>query len=215
MGAQRENLEAKSLEKAMSGLERRTGRRSFLIRAAAVGTAIAVSPVRFLTRPAWADHINCTRCGNCGSGSKCCGGYSVFCCTLTGENNCPADCFIGGFWRCTYTGSGLCAGSDKRFYIDCHADPNTNCSHCNGDNCHCGNNNCNKRRSCCTKFRYGQCTRNIDPPEQGDPDYMYTSDRPIKCRIVRCENPGSLWPERCDSHPIFEDNTCSMDPGCN
>lgn len=207
--------EDRLMDGAMNVLGRRTGRRSFLLRAAGVGAAVAASPVGVLLDKARADHTSCTRCSDCSSSSGCCGGYTVFCCTLNGSNSCPADTFMGGWWRCDYNGSSFCQGSGKRFYIDCHADPNTNCSHCNGDNCHCGNNNCSDRRSCCTKFRYGQCNRNIDPPGAGDPNYEYISDRPIKCRMVKCSNPGSLYPERCDSTPVFEDpTTCSHEPGC-
>jgi hypothetical protein len=42
----------KMLDRAGSFLARRTSRRGFLIRTAAVGTALAAGPIRYLVRPA-------------------------------------------------------------------------------------------------------------------------------------------------------------------
>jgi hypothetical protein len=119
------DLERKVFEKTISSVERRVSRRSFVVRAASLGSLIAVAPVRFLTRQSQA---GCVRPGDC-SGNNCGpDGYSAFCCTINGKNSCPSGTFIGGYWACTnFKGKGLCNKKpnepDVRWYLDCHAKP--------------------------------------------------------------------------------------------
>jgi hypothetical protein len=210
------DVERRVFEKTISSVERRISRRSFVVRAAGLGSLIAVAPVRFLTRQPQA--AGCVRHGDCRGNT--CGpdGYTAFCCTTNGKNSCPSGTFIGGYWACTnFKGKGLCNKKpnkpDVRWYLDCHAKPGKKCAGCG---CHCAKNKCGKRRTCCTKFRYGQCNRHIDPPGPGDPNHAYTSKRPIKCRIVRCSHPHKIWPSQCNEGPVMRDNnTCTHSPGCN
>ena len=101
-------------------LERRTSRRGALSRAAVAGAAFAVAPVRYLVRPgtAWA----VLQPTDCPHGSKCTDGYTAFCCEIEqGNNACPPNTYIAGWWKCTsYEGNGLCAGYGARYYIDCN-----------------------------------------------------------------------------------------------
>src|ERR1700722_3037483 len=65
-----------------------TTRRSFLVRTAMVGSALAVAPLRYLLRPGTSYGAITNVCGpdaNCTAG-----GFSVFCCTINdGLNQCP------------------------------------------------------------------------------------------------------------------------------
>ena len=101
-------------------LEQRTSRRGALARAAVAGSAFAVAPIRYLVRPgtAWA----VLRPADCAHGSKCTDGYTAFCCEIQhGNNACPPDTYIAGWWKCTsYTGNGLCHDEGVRYYIDCN-----------------------------------------------------------------------------------------------
>lgn len=214
-----ESPDEKLAEHAAQILKNRISRRSVLVRSAMLGSALVVAPWRFVTRPVSAEELvegqfpeldsaSCKSCSECASGSMCspdgtsCSGYTAFCCSLNGNNSCPNDTFIGGFWKCSnYTGNKLCDSANKRFYIDCHADPGTTCSGCG---CHCANNNCHNRKSCCSKFRYGQCNRNTDP----------NHTKAIKCRVVRCQNPCNIWPGQCDCTLKFDENTCGHEARC-
>jgi hypothetical protein len=89
------------IDKSAAVLEARTSRRGFLVRAAVAGTALAVSPLRYLLRPVTAYAAICG-CGgyDCNCGSACCDGYTAFCCEVNnGHNACPAGSFPGGWWR--------------------------------------------------------------------------------------------------------------------
>ena len=118
-----------------------SNRRRFLLRVAAAGSAFAVAPVRYLTQPESAYAVNCPAPGGCTSGA-CTDGYSTFCCTLTGSNNCPTGTRPGGWWyaciQTTYCSSG------RRYYLDCIGNCPTNCSACT-----CANGSCGNRRRCC------------------------------------------------------------------
>ncbi len=118
-------------------LARRTSRRGALSRAAVAGAAFAVAPVRYLVKPgtAWA----VLRPQDCPHASKCRDGYTAFCCEIEqGNNACPPDTYIAGWWKCTsYKGHGLCAGHGARYYVDCNRVPGTvfpggcQCAQCN------------------------------------------------------------------------------------
>ena len=72
---------------------RRTRR---LERLAHAASALTVAPVRYATRPVTADALVRRSCATCPSGSRCCGAYTAFCCTLPGGNNfgCPPHTFF-------------------------------------------------------------------------------------------------------------------------
>ena len=106
-------------------LARRTSRRGALSKAAVAGAAFAVAPVRYLIRPgtAWA----VIQPQDCPPGAKCRDGYTAFCCEIEqGNNACPPNTYIAGWWKCTsYHGNGLCDGQGVRYYIDCNRIPGT------------------------------------------------------------------------------------------
>src|SRR2546425_12708556 len=109
-------------------LERRIPRRNLLTRAAVAASALAVAPVRYLTRPVSAETL--ITCSDCSPGSLCCAGYTAFCCQLPGGTNtrCPPGAFVGGWWKCTnYAGSGLCDSTNVRYYLDCNELPGHSC----------------------------------------------------------------------------------------
>lgn len=178
---------------ASSLLERTTSRRSFLARFATAGSAFAVAPWRYASRPTSA--IDTITCGGCAAGSKCCDGYTVFCCTLTGFNACPANTFMGGWWKCTsYTGQGACSGEGVRYYIDCNMLPGQSCP----GGCECANGTCSHRSTCCNVFRYGQCNTQI------------SGVTAIACRMIKCVNPCTLY-SACTCTYKQDDTTCSQE----
>ena len=73
-------------ERASSVLASRVSRRSFVVRMAIAGSALAVAPLRYLLRPGTAYAVVCDQCGG---GGLCCDGYTEFCCVLHGANACP------------------------------------------------------------------------------------------------------------------------------
>jgi hypothetical protein len=191
----------KLFESTVALLER-ADRRGFLQRVALGATALTVAPLRYLLYPgsAYAATL-CTNSLNCGANcpNGHCGqdGYTTFCCVLTGSNDCPANTFIGGFWRCSnYTGTKYCSQAGVRFYIDCNIDPDDSCTP------GCAHGSCTNRAACCTCFRYGNCNNHIE---------QLTF---IRCRIVRCTNPNSLYPGQCSGSFSTENVTCSHEASC-
>ena len=173
------------IDKSAAVLEARTSRRGFLVRAAVAGTALAVSPLRYLLRPVTAYAAICG-CGgyDCNCGSACCDGYTAFCCEVNnGHNACPAGSFPGGWWRAD--GSMFCDGT--RYIVDCNLS-------CDADwpGCGCARGDCDRRVSACNYFRYGQCNQDID---------CYG---PILCRMATCEPPYLL--DLGCTHDTFWDN---------
>lgn len=135
--------EDKLVTAAIGVLSSRTSRRSFLVRLAVAGSALTVAPLRYLLRPgdALAACASCTPGPQCNCSDLCCSDTnSVYCCTLTGSNDCASGSGRCGWWYCSATGIA---------YVDC-------CKSCT-DGCRCGNDNCNNRRSCCNNS-YGNCS---------------------------------------------------------
>ncbi len=169
-------------------LARRSPRRGFLSKTAVVGSALAVAPRNFITRPgtAYAQVCNCSG-SSCSCSSLCCDGYTEFCCTVYGTNGCPPGSLYGGWWRVSQ--SSYCNGNN-RYYLDCH-NPCGRCGcgasgicsgACNGTPCGCALGSCRNRKAGCTHFRYGQCNRHVD------------CLGPIVCRVVTCTPPWQLEP---------------------
>lgn len=182
------------LKRASGVLERRTDRRGFLNKAAMAGTALAAAPGTFLLQPVSAYAAVCTCSGqSCQCGSRCCDGYTEFCCTITGENRCPPGTVLGGWWKAD--GSGYCGG--PRYYLDCNVTPG-NEGVCR---CGCANGNCGNRKSCCTRFRYGQCHQEY--PVLGA----------IHCRVVTCTPPWQL-DATCTTTTAIDQNTRFHDAPC-
>ena len=192
-------MSGRLLESSGRLLERRTSRRGLLARAGLVASAFAVAPLRYLLRPldAWAV---IRRPNDCPPSSLCGGdGYTEFCCTISGgRNSCPADTFVGGWWKCTrYRGNDLCGNQRVRYYVDCNVIPGRR-----GEPCQCGAGKCSNRHVYCTKFRYGQCNTQIK------------GTTPIACRVITCVNPPTIPELRCNATYLEDDNTCSHNAPC-
>jgi hypothetical protein len=182
------------VEKGAALLEARTSRRGFLVRAAVAGTAVAVSPFRFLLRPgtAYAAICGCAD-SDCNCGSACCDGYSAFCCEVNdGRNACPPGSFPGGWWRAD--GSIFCDGT--RYIVDCNA-------YCDADfGCSCAQGDCGRRRTGCNWFRYGQCNQDVD------------CAGPIVCRMATCD-PPYLLDFGCTDEPAWDNATANHGADCS
>jgi hypothetical protein len=168
----------------------RTSRRSFLGGAALMGAALAVDPFGYLTRPASAyDAV-------CGADNTCAAGYTVFCCTINGGNNsCPPDSFVGGWWKAD--NSSFCGGN-ARYYIDCNAYRDGRYT------CHCNTTTCDQRRVACNQFRYGQCNTQIP----------WSSTGPVLCRVVSCTPPWVQFGGVCSSASATDNNTATHSAPC-
>jgi hypothetical protein len=180
MGTQLDRLSDKVASATSKSLERRTTRQGFLVRMGLVGSALVVAPLRYLIRPgsAWA---YVTSCSSCTSGLCFTSHTSAFCCTLDGgTNDCPSGTSPCGWWRCcdpTYCGTGY------KYFLDC-----CGCTNIAG---HCAQDSCGDRKVCCYDKEWGQCT---------------TSYTKIRCRIIRCVNPGTLF-SNCTT-TLATDTTC-------
>jgi hypothetical protein len=185
------------LGRTVAMLDRRVSRRRLLQRAAVAGSAIAVAPVRYLTRPL--SPLAVITCSDCSGSDACCDGWTAFCCTINGgDNSCPSNTFMGGWWKCTnYAGSQLCDAQNVRYYIDCNRTPGTTCD----EGCHCAKDSCGNRSTCCNVFRYGQCDTEI------------TDTTEVVCRMVTCVNPSTLF-VNCNATLFVDDNTCSHEAPC-
>lgn len=200
------------VEAASSLLESRTSRRGFLRRAALVGTALVAAPATYVLRPGSAYSAVTNSPSTCGSGSRCRdGGWTEFCCTMTGVNTCPPGTMIAGWWRAEYPGSGVdhCDG-DSRYYMDCNSSDCGGCG-CGGSGtcgnecvdcgCECANDDCGNWKTCCTRFRYGQCNQDI------------ACLGPIVCRVVTCVAPWE-WDSTCTTTVAVSQSTWYHDASC-
>jgi hypothetical protein len=167
---------------------RRTSRRRFLAAATLTGTALAVDPIGFLTRPQSAYATVC------GPDSACGDGYTVMCCTINdGRNTCPPHTFRGGWWKADR--SSYCGGR-ARYYVDCNALPDYQFR------CHCNQTTCDRRRVACNIFRYGQCNTQI---------HGVTA---VVCREIMCIPPWQLYPGHCSSSSRTDNNTAQHNAPC-
>ncbi|MDH3426024.1 MAG: hypothetical protein OEM22_05055 [Acidimicrobiia bacterium] len=177
-------------------LDRRLNRRSFITRAAMVGTALSVAPLDFILRPVTAYAAICSCAGtSCSCGALCCDGYTDFCCSIYGSNTCPPGSIAAGWWKAD--GSGLCdnGSPQPRYYIDCNAECGQNFT------CQCGLGSCDHRKTACTNFRYGQC--NADTGCVGA----------IVCRVVTCTPPW-LWDPSCGTSSATDNFTRFHNAAC-
>jgi len=188
-------------------LARRVDRRGVLTRSALVGTALAAAPSDFILRPRSAYAAICRCSGSsCDCGSPCCDGYTEFCCTISGRNQCPPGSQLGGWWK--VEGSSFC-GSAPRYYLDCNA-PCHDCGcgpggicggECSGTPCGCANGDCRNRKAGCVGFRYGQCNQQV------------ACLGPIICRVVTCIPPWEI-DGTCTTAVRTDENTRYHDAPC-
>jgi hypothetical protein len=178
-------------------LERRSSRRTLLVRTAVVGSAFCVAPLRYLLYPGTA--LAQISPGDC-SGGECTDGFTAFCCQINrGLNSCPTGTYPGGWWMCTdYTGGLLCAPQGVRYYVDCNALPGSGFP----GGCRCANNSCDYQRVACNIFRYGQCNTQVGGVTA------------VVCRMVVCENPGSIPGLNCGYSVAVDDSVCGQDTPC-
>lgn len=189
----------------------RTTRRGLLARIGLGATALAVAPITFAVRPVSAHRVICS-CADrrCRCGDACCDGFTDFCCKLTGENRCPPNTVVAGWWQAN--GSGFCDVGESprpRYFLDCnHICPDgCGCNSsgicapsCTSANCRCLDG-CNSRSVDCAEFRYGQCS----------PDIACVG--PIACRVVTCVPPWQ-WDETCANIPATDNTTAFHDRPC-
>ncbi|HEX6597371.1 MAG TPA: RICIN domain-containing protein [Acidimicrobiales bacterium] len=189
-------MSSRLTERASSLLGAKTSRRGFLMRSAMVGSALAVSPFRFLTRPGTAYAAICACAGaDCDCGSACCDGYTDFCCSVNnGANTCPPGTFEAGWWRAD--GSSFCAGG-PRYYVDCNASCGSSVTY----PCECGRGDCDNRRAGCNLFRYGNCNAHVE---------CYGA---IVCRVVSCTPPYQTY-AACDQTTLWDNSTAEHSANC-
>ncbi len=206
------------VERSSRFLERHISRRSFLVRGTFAASALAVVPKRYVLRPGTAYKAFCgeTQCGNpnCSCTSRCCEGFSTFCCTINGGHNfCPEGSVIGGWWAAA--DSSFC-GNGTRYYLDCNASCHcdTGCGGyysnggtfcdpgCDGLSCSCEGDDCNNWVEGCFQFRYGQCNTDVRCTGR------------IVCRIVSCVEPWKLDID-CGSSYMWDSGTAEMNAPCN
>jgi len=199
------------VERAAGFLETRVSRRNFINRSAYAGSAVAIGAgLDLALRPGTAYGAICTCVGtSCNCGSKCCAGFSEFCCSINGGYNwCPEGSIMGGWWKAdnsTYCGNG------PRYYMDCHASCNctTGCGNgwgfcepsCDGETCGCGPNGCNSYVTNCFQFRYGQCNQQVSCIGR------------IRCRVVACVPPWTVDPT-CTTTLAVDNSTAEMNEPC-
>lgn len=178
-------------------LDRRVSRRGALARASVAGAAFAVAPLRYLIRPgtAWA----VIRPHHCTQG-LCTDGYTAFCCEIEeGQNACPENTYIAGWWKCTaYRGHGVCRAEGVRYYIDCNRIPGTVFP----GGCQCALGKCSRRRVDCNHFRYGQCNTEV----------VGTTE--VVCRLIVCQNPATVPGMNCNGTVMVDDRTCTHEAAC-
>lgn len=185
-------------------LDKKTGRRGFLRRAALVGTALVAAPATYILKPVTAQAAILP--SNCQGGTPCTDGWTDFCVNVHGVNTCPPGSLVGGWWRAE--GNTFCGGK-SRYYMDCHSSTcscacgasGTCDSACTDFSCQCNHDNCGERKVGCTRFRYGQCNNH------------HSCIGPIICRVVTCVPPWE-WDSSCARTDAVAQTTYSHDaPG--
>lgn len=190
----RGTADATASERIVGALSRALGgaawsRRSFLVRTSVVGSAVAMDLKGFALKPGSAlTHV-------CGPLNECGDAFTAFCCTINhGANLCPADTFVGGWWKADR--SAFCRGA-ARYYVDCNG---TAGSHWG---CHCSESStCDKRKVACNIFRYGNC--NLD---------IATEHTAVVCRVITCTPPWE-WDQGCTETSFTDDLTALQTAPC-
>ena len=191
-------------DRVVAGISKRIGkrstRRSFLTKTAIVGSALAVTPLRYLLRPGTA------YAALCGPAAGCDSGWTAMCCSVNGgSNTCPPGSVPAGWWKAD--NSSFC-NAGARYYIDC----NSTCGSCGCSggicapgcytcSCHCASGTCDERHVCCTQFRYGQCHQEV------------ACLGAIVCRVVTCVPPWQFDPS-CTTASATANETALHDAPC-
>jgi hypothetical protein len=183
-------------DRAAALVDRRTSRRGFISKTAVVGSALTVAGPTYVLRPGTAYAAVCSCLGrSCDCSSLCCDGYTEFCCAIYGENSCPPDTLLAGWWK--VDNSSYCNGA-ARYYMDCNKQsPACSCGSsgvCGGSDTRCQCRSCGNRKDGCTVFRYGNCNNHV------------ACVGPIMCRVVTCTKPWELEPS-CTTVARTDDNT--------
>lgn len=183
-------------DRAAAFVDRRSSRRGFLSKTAIVGSALTVAGPTYVLRPGTAYAAVCSCLGrSCDCSSLCCDGYTEFCCAIYGENACPPNTLLAGWWK--VDNSSYCNGS-ARYYMDCNKQsPACRCGSsgvCSGSDTTCQCRSCGNRKDGCTVFRYGNCNNQV------------ACVGPIMCRVVTCRKPWELEPT-CTTVARTDDNT--------
>lgn len=173
----------------LAGLgSKRASRRGFLTAATLTGTALAVNPWDYITKPQDA------YASVCGPGATCGAGWSAMCCSInSGKNTCPPNTYAGGWWKADR--SSFCGGS-ARYYIDCNAKPGHHFT------CRCNKSNCDHRYVACNIFRYGQCNTQVKGVTA------------VVCRQISCRPPWELYPGKCGRSSATDNNTRAHNAPC-
>lgn len=193
-------MSRKLVERVSRVVDRRAGRRGFLRSSAMAATAMAVAPVAYAIRPTTAEAAIVVCKGHrCNPDALCCDPYSEFCCKLTGENLCPPNTIVAGWWKVDDSDFCDLNGPSPRYYLDCNFTCDDECScgssgfcdrGCTPARCQCSGG-CDTRKSECTRFRYGQCNQGV-------------CVGPLMCRIVTCVPPWK-WDPACATSPVLSD----------
>ncbi len=195
-------MSRKLVERVSRVVDRSGGRRGFLRKSAMAATAMAVAPVAYAIRPTTAEAaIVLCKGHQCRPGALCCDGYSEFCCKLTGENLCPPNTIVAGWWKVDDSSFCDLNGPSPRYYMDCNftCEDRSGCGcrsngfcdrGCTPARCQCSGG-CDTRKSECIRFRYGQCNQEVCVGQ-------------LMCRIVTCVPPWT-WDPACASSPVLSD----------
>jgi len=185
---------ARGVDRLVEGLSRSLGggtwsRRSFLSRAAVVGSALAIRPVEYALRPGTAYDAVCGTLAGCGDP------FTAFCCTINnGVNLCPEGTFVGGWWKADR--SAYCRGA-ARYYVDCNGTTRSRWQ------CHCPDDHtCDRRKVACNVFRYGNCNLQIA-----------NFSTAVVCRVVTCTPPWE-WDATCTETAFVDQATGSQSAPC-
>jgi hypothetical protein len=196
------SLEARVVGAVSERLGRRRpfSRRSFIVRSAVVGSALAVNPFRYIFKPGTAYAAACGPAADCGSG------WTAMCCSINqGLNTCPPGSVAAGWWKAD--NSGFC-GTGPRYYIDCNSTCSCGCGpsgicapNCWSCNCRCNTGSCDQRRVCCNEFRYGQCNLHL------------ACVGPVVCRVVTCVPPWQ-FDSSCTTRSATSNATAQHNAPC-
>lgn len=194
-------------DRAAAFVDRRSSRRGFISRTAVVGSALTVAGPAYVMRPGTAYAAVCSCVGrSCDCSSPCCDGYTEFCCAIYGENSCPTDTLLAGWWK--VDNSTYCNGA-ARYYMDCNKrSPACRCGSsgvCRGSDTTCQCRSCGNRKDGCTTFRYGNCNNQV------------ACVGPIMCRVVTCTKPWEIEPtcttvSRTDNNTRWHHRACLEPP---
>jgi hypothetical protein len=204
-------------ERFGNALAHKTSRRGFIGRAAVIGSALVVNPLRFVLTPQSAEatvwdcnysacggpnalHCNLPMTGTCLNYADdtynnykggCGDGYTAFCCSLEGGDNdsCPDGSFVGGWWKANQNSSTYCGGGN-RYIIDCNA-------------------------FCLDTGTCDQCTGNVHADPDGQNPWCSNDPCSTGCIDQTCHCKGSNCVNRKESCNWFRYGQCRQNVQCS